>query len=55
MTLKEILQERKRAQNATANAVEAQTDNQETEQAPTYVFSTPMNEFQALFKDCTDF
>lgn len=56
MTLKEILEERKRAaQNAPATAVMPNTDNQVAEQVPAYVYSEPMSEFQALFEDCTDF
>ena len=56
MTLKEILQERKRvAQCTPATAVLPNTDNQVAEQIPAYVYSEPMSEFQALFADCTDF
>lgn len=56
-TLKEILAERKRAAQSThATAVlPYNTDNHVAEQAPAYVCSEPMSEFQALFADCTDF
>ena len=56
MTLKEILEERKRAAQSThATAVVPNTDNQVAEPGPAYVYSEPMSEFQALFADCTDF
>ena len=56
MTLKEILDERKRAaQKAPATAVMPSTDNQVAEATPAYVYSEPVSEFQALFADCTDF
>ena len=56
MTLKEILEERKRAAQSTpATAVVPNTDNQVAEPVPAYVYSEPMSEFQALFEDCTDF
>ena len=56
MTLKEILEERRRAAQSThAKAVMPNTDNQMAEPVPAYVYSEPMSEFQALFADCTDF
>lgn len=57
MTLKEILEERKRAaQSSPATAVMPNTDNQVAEPIPpAYIYSEPMSEFQALFADCTDF
>lgn len=59
MTLKEILAERKRAANVSAQQAEVQqpiTDNHvEVADIPICVFAQPMNEFQALFVDCEDF
>ena len=57
MTLKEILEERKRAaQNSPATAVMPSTGNQVAETIPAYAFySEPASEFQALFADCADF
>ena len=56
MTLKEILEERKRAAQCTpATEVAPHAGNQVAEPVPAYVYSEPMSEFQALFADCTDF
>lgn len=56
MTLKEILQERKRAaQSNQATAVLPNTDNHVVEQVPACVYSRPMSEFQALFVGIEDF
>ena len=58
MRLREILMERKRASNVSAQAEVQQpiTDNHvEVADIPICVFAQPMSEFQALFADCEDF